>query len=109
MSLVLILGMENQRSATDGALRELARNLVGSRYSALAPENLITLAHLAVSSAMIFPKSPGGAMIGGPPSSTIRDLIFGSAIAVLISRLSFPMISGGVFFGAVRPFQELAS
>jgi len=72
-------------------------------------ENWITLAHLAVSSAMIVPKSAGEPMIGGPPRSTIRDLIFWSAIAVLISRLSFSMISGGVFFGAVRPFQELAS
>lgn len=77
--------------------------------SGLAPENLTTLAHLAVSSAMKRPNSAGVAAATVPPRSTSRDLNFGSARPALISRLSLSMISAGVPLGAPMPNQALAS
>ena len=67
-------------------------------YSGLAPENLTTLAHLSVSSAMNFPKSagePGNTVV---PRSASRAFILGSASAALISLLSLSTISAGVLF-----------
>src|SRR5436190_23856560 len=78
-------------------------------YSALAPENLITLAHLSVSSAMRLVYSPGDSASTSPPRSAMRVLIVGSARTALISRLSWSMISGGVFFGAPMPAHALVS
>ena len=47
--------------------------------SGLAPENLTTLAHFTVSSAMSMPKSAGEPRSTVPPRSASRDLILGSA------------------------------
>src|SRR6516225_8670205 len=89
------------------------RNDGGTRffasYSALAPENLITLAHLSVSSAMRIVYSLGDSASISPPSSAMRVLIVGSARTALISRLSVSMISAGVFFGAPIPAHALVS
>src|SRR5712692_4119437 len=77
--------------------------------SGLAPENLTTLPHFSVSSAMSFPKSAGepGSIV--PPKSASRAFISGSARATLISMLSLAMISEGVFLGAPTPYHVLAS
>src|SRR5262245_64466874 len=80
-----------------------------ARYSALAPENLITLAHLSVSSARRLVYSLGDSASTSPPSSAKRALIVGSARAALISRLRVSMISAGVPFGAPIPAQALVS
>ena len=77
--------------------------------SALAPENLTTLPHFSVSSAMSFPKSAGEPKSGVPPRSASLAFILGSARAALISLLSLSTISAGVAFGAPRPYQALAS
>src|SRR5215510_11887951 len=69
----------------------------------------ITLAHFSVSSAMSFPKSADEPAITVPPRSASRAFIFGSVRAALISVLSLPMISAGVFFGAPMPAHALAS
>src|SRR5262249_24366323 len=59
------------------------RNDGGTRFfashSALAPENLITLPHLSVSSAMRLVYSLGDSASISPPSSAMRVLIVGSA------------------------------
>ena len=73
------------------------------------PANLITLAHFSVSSAMSVPKSAGEPERTVPPRSANRALIVGLARAALISLLTLPMISAGVFLGAPRPNTELAS
>src|SRR5215212_8111673 len=77
--------------------------------SGLAPENLTTLPHLSVSSAMNFPKSAGEPASTVPPISATRALIFGSASAALISLLSLLMMSTGVALGAPTPCTALAS
>src|SRR5262249_47960346 len=77
--------------------------------SALAPDNLTTLAHFSVSSAMSFPKSAGEPKSGVPPRSASPAFIFGSPGPALISLLSLSMISTGVPLGAPMPFQLLAS
>src|SRR4051812_30289501 len=69
-------------------------------HSGFMPENLTTLAHFAVSSAMSLPKSDGEPVRGTPPRSANRAFILGSASAALISLLSFSMISVGVLLGA---------
>src|SRR5262245_20700252 len=85
-------------------------NNVASRHpSGFAPENLITLAHFSVSSAMSLPKSAGEPANTVPPRSAIRALIRGSVRATLICLLSLSMISVGVFLGAATPNQPLAS
>ena len=74
------------------------------------PADLITLAHFAMSSAIILPNSAG--VIGGSgvaPRSTSRFLIVASETAALICLLSVAMISAGVPFGAPMPIQALAS
>jgi hypothetical protein len=60
--------------------------------SALAPENLTTLAHFSVSSAMSFPKSAGEPKSGVPPRSASLAFILGSARA-----------AGSMAVGAARP------
>src|SRR5262249_27418004 len=87
------------------------RNLwnVAARYSGFAPDNFTTLPHFSVSSAMSLPKSAGEPGSTVPPKSANRAFNLGSASPVLISVLSFPMISGGVFLGAQRPTHWLAS
>src|SRR5262249_10899473 len=63
--------------------------------SGFAPENLTTLPHFSVSSAISLPKSPADPASGVPPRSASRAFIRGLARAVLISLLSRSMISGG--------------
>src|SRR5262249_16887278 len=63
-------------------------------HSGLAPENLTTLPHFSVSSAMSLPKSatePGSTM---PPRSANRAFNLGSASPALISLLSFVLLGG---------------
>src|SRR5262245_4186099 len=85
-------------------------NNVASRHpSGFAPENLTTLAHFSVSSAMSLLKSEGEPANTVPPRSAIRALIRGSVRATLICLLSLSMISVGVFLGAATPNQPLAS
>src|SRR5262249_20269705 len=62
-------------------------------HSAFTPENLTTLAHFAVSSAMSLPKSAGESASTSPPRSASRAFIVGSARPALISLLSFSTIS----------------
>src|SRR5262252_6780671 len=85
-------------------------NMSRSRHpSGFAPENLTTLAHFSVSSAMSLLKSGGEPANTVPPRSAIRALIRGSVRATLISLLSLSMISVGVFLGAATPCQPLDS
>ena len=77
--------------------------------SGLAPENLITLPHLSVSSATNLPKSAGKPPIIEAPSSENRAFVLGSARIELISLLSLSIISAGVPLGAPIPYQALAS
>src|SRR4029077_15005763 len=85
-------------------------NMSRSRHpSGFAPENLTTLAHFSVSSAMSLLKSEGEPAKTVPPRSAIRALIRGSVRATLICLLSLSMISEGVFLGAPTPNQPLAS
>src|SRR5262245_11775194 len=71
-------------------------------HSDFAPENLTTLPHFSVSSAMSLPKpatEPGSTM---PPRSANRAFNLGSASPALISLLSLLMMSDAVFLGALR-------
>jgi hypothetical protein len=68
-----------------------------------------TLPHFSVSSPMNFPNSAGEVGNTVLPRSANRAFITGLASAALISLLSLPMISAGVFFGAPTPHQLLAS
>src|SRR5262249_43629450 len=77
--------------------------------SGLAPENFTTLAHFSVSSAMSFPKSAAGPGSIVPPRSASCAFSLGLARPELISLLSFPTISTGVFLGAPTPYHWLAS
>src|SRR5437660_11790213 len=54
-------------------------------YSALMPANLITLAHVSISSAMTLPKSAGEPTSTAVPSSVSYAFILGSAKPALIS------------------------
>jgi hypothetical protein len=58
------------------------------RADRLAPENLTTLAHLSVSSAMSWPKSAGEPASVVPPKSASRAFILGSVSTTFISLLS---------------------
>src|SRR5215470_7257575 len=78
-------------------------------HSAFTPENLTTLAHFSVSSAMSLPNSAGESASPTSPRSASRALILGSASAALISLLSLSMISSGVSRGAPTPYHVLAS
>src|SRR6516162_5545299 len=77
--------------------------------SALAPENLITLAHFSVSSAMNLPKSEDEPGNTAAPRSANRAFNLGSARPALISLLSLSTISAGVSLGAPMPCSALAS
>src|SRR5262245_7990671 len=79
------------------------------RQSALMLDARVTLPHLPVSSAINLPKSPGESASTVPPRSARLTFMLGSARAALISLLSLSTISVGVFFGAPRPYQPLAS
>src|SRR5262249_56726989 len=61
---------------------------VRRHQSALAPENLTTLLHFSVSSAISLPKSAGEPASTVPPRSASRAFMLGSARAALISLLS---------------------
>src|SRR5580693_8143293 len=80
-----------------------------SSHSGLMLAARITLPHFSVSSAMNLPNSADVIGIGEPPRSAILAFIAVSASAALISLLSLPMISAGVFLGAPRPNHPLAS
>src|SRR6516225_10767862 len=75
----------------------------------LAPENLTTFAHFAVSSAMKVLNCADGIGSVSPPRSFNRDLISGSASPATILVLSLSMIVAGVPLGAPIPFQADAS
>ena len=75
----------------------------------LAPENLITFAHLSVSSAMRFPYSMGERASTIAPRSAKRVFNLRSARPALISLFSLLMISVGVPFGAPMPPHALVS
>src|SRR6186997_329696 len=77
--------------------------------SGFAPENLTTLAHFSVSSAMSLPKSagePGSAVL---PMLARRAFTLGSTRPALISLFSLSIISAGVPSGAPMPLHVLAS
>src|SRR5262249_51439435 len=76
---------------------------VPPHQSALAPENLPTLAHFLVSAAMTSPKLPGEPTKAIAPRWASRALIVGSARPALISLLSLSIPSTGVFLGAPMP------
>src|ERR1700730_6682470 len=78
-------------------------------HSGLMPASFTTLPHFAVSPAMCFPKSAGESASTVPPKSASRAFILGSARAALISLLSLSTIAMGVFLGAPKPPQKLAS
>src|SRR6202022_1689113 len=77
--------------------------------SALIPENLMTLAHFSVSSAISFPKSAGDPGSTVAPRSANRAPILGSARATLITLLSLSMMAVGVPLGTPTPCQGLVS
>src|SRR6266508_2990972 len=79
------------------------------RHSGLMLAARITLPHFSVSSAMSLLKSAGEPTNAVPPSSASRALILGSARPALISWLSLPMISVGVFLGVPIATNALAS
>jgi hypothetical protein len=81
----------------------------GQPYCGLMLAARMTFAHFAVSSATNFVKRAGELANGVPPNSASRALIFGSARAAFISVFSLSMMSDGVFFGAAKPYQLLAT
>src|SRR5262245_16189618 len=95
----------------EGFARRALRNIESElpRHSGLMLAARITVAHFSVSSAMSFLKSAGEPGRTVPPRLASRDFILGSARPVLISSLSFSMISADVVFGAPTPYQVLAS
>src|ERR1700716_3192763 len=97
------VGAFSRRSPASCRARQGEERQSKGRYSALAPENLTTLAHFSVSSAMILPKSAGEPTATMPPRSAIRALNLGSASAALTPLLMTSMISAGVPLGAPIP------
>src|SRR5262245_12061197 len=79
------------------------------RQSGLMLAVRITLAHFSVSPTMSLPNSAGEPAITWLPISARRAFIIESARPALIVLLSKSTISTGVFLGATRPCQELAS
>src|SRR6516162_4563164 len=77
--------------------------------SALAPENLITLAHFSVSVAMNLAKSEDEPGNTAAPRSANRAFNLRSTRPALISLLSLSTISAGVSLGAPMPCSALAS
>jgi hypothetical protein len=78
-------------------------------HSTLAPDEMTTFSHFAVSAAITLPKSSAEPGIGLPPSSARRARIFGSARARFTSALTLSMISFGVPFGMPMPNHAVAS
>src|SRR5262245_61920325 len=78
-------------------------------HSGLMLAARISLAHFWVSSIKSFPNSAGDNGMGTFPRPVMRSLTLGSDRPVLISRLSFSIISCGVPRGTATPFQVLAS
>src|SRR5262249_58327903 len=78
-------------------------------HCGLMPADLITLAHLSVSSAMSLPKSAGEPVNISLPSSAIRAFTVGSATAALTSRLSRSTIPAGVPLGTPMPSQPVTA
>ena len=78
-------------------------------YSGLIFAPRITLPHFSVSAAMSLPISTGESASAVPPKSASRASILASATPAVIYLLSFSIISAGVFFGAPKPYTELAS
>src|SRR5262249_19883797 len=71
--------------------------------------DLITLAHLSVSSAMTLPKSAGVPGMRTPPGAAGLSSSFSSGGAALISLLRLSMIPAGAPLGPPTPNQALAS
>src|SRR5262245_65528081 len=71
--------------------------------SALAPENLITLAHFSVSLDMNLAKSEDKPRNTAAPRSANRAFNLGSTRPALISLLSLSTISAGLSLGAAMP------
>jgi hypothetical protein len=84
-------------------------NVAPPRQSALMLRTRMTLPHFSVSSAMSLPKSAGEPTSVVPPKSASRAFALESASISLVSRLSLSMTSAGVPFGALMPYQLLAS
>src|SRR5262245_61389573 len=82
---------------------------ISAAHSALMFAALVILPHFSVSSAISLPKSLGESASASPPKSASRALSLGSMRPALISLLSLSTISSGVFLGAPRPYQKLAS
>src|SRR5262252_2354995 len=87
--------LQRRQHLTRGVRNETLWNL-RLHQSALGPENLTTLAHFSVSSAMSFPKSAGEPGSTVAPKSAKRALIMGSARPAFTSLLSTSMIAAGV-------------
>src|SRR5262249_705235 len=85
-------GGAHARRSPNGTLWNFPLAFAGA-HSAFAPENLITLAHFSVSSAMRLRNSLGEPRSTVPPSSANFALILASARAALISVLSLSMTS----------------
>src|SRR6516225_4682556 len=104
---------ERARSLFDHLVGCHSRNetLLNARLhqSALAPENFTTMPHFSISCPTSFPNSADEPRITVLAKSAKRAFILGSARPALISLLSLPTISLGVFFGAAMPYQAVAS
>src|SRR5215813_2777272 len=88
---------------------EAVLNVQPGAHCTVIPAELITLAHLSVSSAMNFANLADVNGIGSTPRSASRAFDLGSARAAVIALLSLLMISAGVLLGAPRPYQPNAS
>src|SRR5882672_1504429 len=78
-------------------------------YSALAPDEMTTFSHFAVSAAMTLPKSSGVPPIGLPPRSVKRLSIPGSTSAAFTAALILSIASRGEPFGMPSPNHAVAS
>src|SRR5262249_11112783 len=114
-SHALRCGANSCTAANDSLLARSPRVRRTKRYgkcrqdhSALMPADLITLAHLSVSSEMNFAKPADVSGIGSTPRSTRRAFDLGSARAAFIASFSLLTISVGVFLGTPSPYQPNA-
>src|SRR5205085_6142398 len=80
-----------------------------SDHSVLMLAARMTFAHFSVWLAINLPKSVGVPDSGGLPRATSRALILGFESPALIALLSLSMTSPGVFLGAPKPCQPIAS
>src|SRR6516165_954230 len=92
----------NQRPRMDLAISEQV-------HSDLIRANFITLAHFSKSSAMNLPNSAGDVAIGSTPKLTSCAFSLGSARATFVAALTLLTMWAGVFLGAPRPYQPIAS